>query len=232
MKIQSKFQDYYDSRQYNLGEDVFYNRNMNLRVLENGIVKEPKCISYCDTIFIKYLSSSHRDIKSKTHGILSELYFNIVFIGDKIIPYCTLYFGNYKGYISGDQIEYKNIFSSDDIIDVQQIPSFFIRRCKDHLNDNYSSLFMQIRKISKEPIISFSSYNNYSGVSDLVKMNRGTTLNPSLKELGLSKIVEPNIVIQELEMFIKKHSNIEKEVEFSNELKILNAGFDKNSFRY
>lgn len=232
MKIQSKFQDYYDSYQYNLGEDVFYNRNINLRVLENNIIKEPDYLKSCNYIFKKYLPNRTEDINWKTNDIISEMYFNIIFIGDKIIPYCTLYFGDYYHYIIGKNIKYINIFDIEDVIKTSEMTHYNIRMLKNHLSANYSTLFDKIREITTEPIISFSSYNNCSSCSNLIKMNRGTTLNPSLKELGLNKIIEPHIIIQELELFIKKHRNIEKEVQFSNELKIQNAGFDKNSFRY
>ena len=232
MKIQSKFQDYYDSYQYNLGEDVFYDRNMNLRVLEGVLIKEPDYLEACNDIFRKYLpnKSENTDWKSKrTH---SELLFNIVFIGDKIVPYCTIYYGKFIDYLIGDKIEYRNLFSLEDI---HNVPDMSVRRrirdFENHLIKDYTSLSNKIREIITEPIVSFSSYNNYTGCSDLVKMKRGTMLNPSLKELGLSKIIEPHVIIQEIELFIKKHSSIEKEVKFSNELKIQNAGFDKNSFR-
>lgn len=232
MKIQSKFQDYYDAYQYNLGEDVFYNRNMNLRVLENEIIKEPSYLEECNDIFRKYLpnKSENTDWKSKrTH---SELLFNIVFIGDKIVPYCTIYYGKFSDYLIENNVEYQNIFFLEDAHNISEMSVYRrIRNFENHLSKDYTSLFNKIREITKEPIVSFSSYNNYSGVSDLIRMKRGTTLNPSLKELGFSKIIEPHVIIQELELYIKKYNNVEKEVQFSNELKIQNAGFDKNSFR-
>lgn len=229
MKIISKFKDYYDSETYNLGEDVFYDRNMNLRYIENNIIKEGTEVKNCIEIFKKYLPRYYTPFKRyKTKDIKQELYFNIVFIGDKIVPYCTLYFGDYYNYIIGKNIEYINIFNND--ID-NTLHTDIIRRSKNHLNTNYFTLFNKIREITKEPIVSFSSYNNYSNISNLIKMNNGVMLNPSLKELGFSKIIKPSEIIQELELFIKKYNNVEKDIKFSNELKILNAGFDSKSFR-
>lgn len=52
MKIVSKFEDYYDVYQFQLGENVYYDRNMNLRYVEknewnNFISKfEKKTISF------------------------------------------------------------------------------------------------------------------------------------------------------------------------------------------
>ncbi len=77
--------------------------------------------------------------------------------------------------------------------------------------------------------MSYSSYRNNK--SDYIKMRESTMLNPCLKDLGFSKILEPNIVIQELELYINKMNLQEKKIEFSNDLKITNAGFDKNSFK-
>ena len=49
--------------------------------------------------------------------------------------------------------------------------------------------------------------------------------------IGFSKIMSAQNVIQEIELFLNKISNTETDIEFSNNLKIINAGFDKNSFR-
>ena len=62
-------------------------------------------------------------------------------------------------------------------------------------------------------------------------MNTAVVLNPRLKEIGFSKIMSAQNVIQEIELFLNKISNPETDIEFSNNLKIINAGFDKNSFR-
>ena len=62
-------------------------------------------------------------------------------------------------------------------------------------------------------------------------MNTAVILNPRLKEIGFSKIMSAQNVIQEIELFLNKPCNSETNKEFSNDLKIINAGFDKNSFR-
>lgn len=235
MKIQSKFQDYYDSFQFDNGEDVYYNRNMNCRYLDTrGLIISSPDIIECDKIFQKYLPN-RSDIKQQTSRNSeikrSVLTFNIIFIGNKIVPYCSLYYGDYFDYITGKNVEYINIFSLDDINNQFELTNFRLKYIKEHLTKNHRDLFNKIREISKEPIISYSSYKNKNNISEYIIMRYGTMLNPSLKELGLSKIVESSQVIQELELFIKGNVTVEKEVQFSNELKIQNAGFDEKSFR-
>ena len=230
MKIQSKFQDYYDSFQFGNGEDVYYNRNMNLRYLDSrGIILSSPDILECNKIFQKYLQNNMRDVDLKQRKTISTLTFNIIFIGNKMIPYCIMHYGDYFS----EKVEYTNIFSLEDLdsIDKLYLSNFRLKYISKHLTKNYQDLFNKIREISKEPIISYSSYKTNIDISEYITMKSGTMLNPSLKELGLSKIIDPLQVIQELELFIKENLTIEKEVQFSNELKIQSAGFDKNSFR-
>jgi len=230
MKIQSKFQDYYDSFQFGNGEDVYYNRNMNLRYLDSrGSILSSTDILECNKIFQKYLRNNMRDTDWKQRKIISTLTFNIIFIGNKIIPYCIMHYGDYFS----EKVEYANIFSHNDIelIDKWYLSNSKIKYIKEHLAKNYQDLFNKIREISKEPIVSYSSYKTNGIISEYIAMKPGTMLNASLKELGLSKIIDPLQVIQELELFIKENITVEKEVQFTNELKIQNAGFDKNSFR-
>ena len=53
-------------------------------------------------------------------------------------------------------------------------------------------------------------------------MNTSVVLNPRLKEIGFSKIMSAQNVIQEIELFLNKISNPETDIEFSNNLKIIN----------
>ena len=170
-----------------------------------------------------------RDVDLKQRKTISTLTFNIIFIGNKMIPYCIMHYGDYFS----EKVEYTNIFSLEDLdsIDKLYLSNFRLKYISKHLTKNYQDLFNKIREISKEPIISYSSYKTNIDISEYITMKSGTMLNPSLKELGLSKIIDPLQVIQELELFIKENLTIEKEVQFSNELKIQSAGFDKNSFR-
>lgn len=237
MKIISKFQDFYDSYQFNYGEDVYYDRNMNLRKLNqiNGydFIEDSPLIRNCTELFKKYLPRdlSSCDYKTKTNSNL--ITFNIVFIGEQIIPYITLFqdgnFLNIK-----DSINFYDIDSFESFYNESKIfKGYTIKNVRNHFKQNYIDLYNKIRIITKEPIISFSNYRNEdSNISRYIQMTFGTMLNPSLKELGFSKILDSLFIIQELELFIKKYNNIEKNIEFSNELKINNAGFDKNSFKY
>ena len=64
MKIVSKFEDYYDVYQFQLGENVYYDRNMNLRYVEknewnNFIVKDSELIRKCNDFFRKYLPNNY-----------------------------------------------------------------------------------------------------------------------------------------------------------------------------
>ncbi len=63
---------------------------------------------------------------------------------------------------------------------------------------SHIDLYNAIRNITKVPIVSYSSYRNNK--NDYIKMSESTMLNPCLKDLGFSKKLEPNIVIQELEL--------------------------------
>lgn len=239
MKIVSKFQDYYDSYQFRYGEDVYYERNMNLRefVKEKRsnfmICKESNLVIECNEIF-------HKFMKTNFYTIENQVSFDICFIGEKIVPFITVFDTKYS--YSAKKFDfffnYEDLFNYLEIMKKKDnfLENFYIKntlkKAEEHFNRNFIDLYNNIRSICKEPIISYSAYRNNSDINEIIKMNSKTMLNPCLKELGFSKAIDPFIVIQELELFIKKLSNVEKEVEMSNEIKILNAGFDKHSFKH
>ena len=233
MKIVSKFEDYYDVYQFQLGEDVYYDRNMNLRYVEknewnNFIVKDSELIRECNDFFRKYLPNNYcMSYKADEQEALS---YDICFVGEKIIPFITIYNSKYLP----DATSFKFIHSIEEwnlYLESKQnyISSKLLSYVNEHFAKSHIDLYNAIRNITKVPIVSYSSYRNNK--SDYIKMSESTMLNPCLKDLGFSKILEPNIVIQELELYINKINLQEKNIEFSNDLKITNAGFDKNSFK-
>ena len=231
MKIISKFSDYYDSCTYMCGENIVYERNMNLRKEVKGTYKYNKKIHTTHTIIQdspqikeikeiidKYITNWLGYIKSynKPYSIHFRAF---VIIGDKFYPFIE------ENYYDKDNkfIKRELIFDYTSDIDYHY---------KTHIIINYNDMIKKIREISNEPIISYSSYEQKEDVSYYIKMNKGVMLNPSLKELGFSKLIPAHEVIQEIEMFINRINNVETDVEFSDKQKLNNAGFDKHSFKH
>lgn len=238
MKIISKFSDFYDSSQFYCGENIVYERNMNLRTIEktnfgSEIIKDSEQVNELYKLYKKriskmgYNSNYNLDYKSNNRLIIEHC---LVIIGEKIIPYISLTNENQKN----ENIKFFNYDDFKNYTDqIENILSFIsFAKYEGLFKENYIDFYKDIRNITNEPIISFDGYKDSYDVPSIIRMHTFATLNPNLKKLGLSKIIESNIVIQEIELFINKLNNIEKEIKFENKLKIQNAGFDEFSFKH
>src|SRR5574344_1486269 len=109
MKIVSKFEDYYDSLQYNYGENVYYERNMNLRNIEKEkycsgwLIKDSPLVNECEEIFKSYIRNYNY------HNY--HYYLSVCIVGEKIIPFVTVF--NKKTYYESDKFDF--IYTKEDI---------------------------------------------------------------------------------------------------------------------
>lgn len=227
MKIISKFQDYYDGCIYLCGENVVYNRVMNNRVPNNdrkyhkGIFKSDGNIIELDKIYRDYYRVYiDRNIRTSNYISLS-----IIILGETIIPFVTIQDGESYSFIYTLK-DTKELFEGENSIHSSYRPSI-----EEHFTKNHIDFYNKVREISKDVIISFSEYRDDWQIPNVINMNTFVTINPKLKNLGLSKFLAPHLCIQEIELYINKINTKDTSVEFSDCVKIQSAGFDKKSFR-
>jgi len=232
MRIISNFQDYYDACQYMCGEDVVYERIMNNRKKvisknllgqnEFKIIEDPR-LKDLEKLYFSYFGRNPFG-RNQT---------SLFFIGEKIVQFL-----HYKIEIKNDkngEISYIDnfLYNEEDIFDYYDKEIKFLNKNayikdKNKLNDFQH----KVREIVPEvPLIYFGTYesglyeNNHTKITHI-------TLNPMLKKFKFKNKMDSFEVIQEIELFLKKYNSIEKEVDFSDKEKIIQAGFDlKTSFR-
>jgi hypothetical protein len=207
MKILSNFKDYYDYSCSFHDDHMVYKRNLNgyqYRSSKNNgqiLIFNKGLITKLNSIFKQFSF----DIKKP------ELRASWIIIGEKIIPFIT---EKNKGHIF--HYEYQSLDG--------KIKSFYKAQVKEHFSKSHLDLYNKIRAVSDIPIITYSSFEDNSSL----RMLPGTNLNAKLKDLGLSKVLDGRVVLQEIELFLGVKNNV---VEIDNNSKIKAAGFDKNSFR-
>lgn len=252
MRIISKFEDFYDYLQYGHGESIVYERNMNLREQNknDSYPKHDKVIDKLNLIFKEYFNTFAIHGNRNVYGLQDKngvFSFDILIIGEKIIPYLR-YFEN--------KIDFDNItrganpknnvkiFNINDLKllyqenNIQEEWKVYNKYFEEHLNGNYIDLYNKIRKLTNAPIITRSSiisedaYKDTRDISYWLDMKRGVNLNPSLKRLGLSKYIDPYMIIQELELYLSKIQNPEQKVILDDKTLRDAKGFDNRSFKY
>lgn len=228
MKIQSSFDDFYDYASYYLGEDTYYKREINDRQLEN----------MCGNIFYKDNPSLNLDELNKTFNkykiytyspytrnikyICNETYNvkTILILGEKVIPFYIYTVATYIPEKGTHTMEY-----------AAAKPHQLSKAEQTWLTSNFINLYNAIRSICKEPIILFSSIKSDDSVHDRHKLSFGTTINPQLKQIkGIQSLLQPEQVIQELELYLNKEQNIVHITD--DKTKRDSAGFDKHSFKH
>ena len=223
MNIQSNFGDYYDSCSYMCGENVFYKRIINNRVLVGGnknewgytqhkrFTEDNKLLSNLHSVFNKYTPIGDCAV---------------LLIGEKVYSFILRRTVNYteapKDMYSNPKDIYKYHISFEGNTPQE----------KQHLAANYIDLYNAIRVIDTSPIILFSSYRDQTDQHSGQEMDTPVVLNPQLKRIGLSKFIPNYEVIQELELYINNCTNTESTITLSDVQKANNAGFDKHSFRH
>jgi len=220
MKIISKFKDYYDFSCTYIDNSIVYERTLNdyTRVIKKEefytsdmIIGDNKTISDLNDLFAKNILLFR--------GI-DFLSCSFIIIGDFIKPYISYTKDN-------KVIAIDNLYS---VLELLPEHKYLHKHVKNFMDLNYMELLKKIRKISSAPIVSYSPYSDPWDTADNIKMKRGSNFNSNLKSLGIHKLIEGPIVIQELEMFLRKEDS--SDIVLSNNNKITNAGFDlKNSFR-
>lgn len=227
MKIISKFSDFYDSCSYMCGEDIVYERNIDNIVF---IKEEFSSKIYQRDLVVKDLNELYKNIYSPyrkyrlTNNQFLYLTKSFLIIGEKLIPYVEICRDDSKKIV----FTFEKLSS---IMDTQPINWWSKNNYQNYFEMNHNDFHKKVRKFSNAPIISFSDYEDEWSVPEPIRMLSGCCLNPSLKKLGFSKILQASEVLQEIEMFINKLNTQEKEVNMSDKVKIHQAGFDKNSFR-
>lgn len=222
MKIISNFSDYYDGCQYMCGEDTVFPRYLNNGSWKNSKHSSDLLWEFDEEILKKSSEIFKKELKNygyvKNSYIASE---NILFIGEKIIPFIVYEKREYGE--NSDRIFYFELEEA-----LKNNINFARKNIKNFFNKDFTSLYNKIREIHNDVIVLYSSFSSYEG-SFNEKIRRGTNLNPKLKDLGLSKFLEPHEVIQEIEMFLNKEKV--KNTTFTDKEKLHQAGFDKNSFK-
>lgn len=214
MKILSNFTDFYDTCAIYCGEQVFeryYDSNDRFKYPETKLK-------------LGYLY----DIKGKYTKKVRDIDFSILIIGEKVIPFIsTLIIVK-----SGLTYDYKIFMNSDELNPYfdKNLFSFYKSRITEHFESNYIDLYNAVRKVSNDPIVLLSYYNDDYDIPRVARMEGSVHINPNLKRLGFSKLLVSSEVIQEIDMFLGK-LNTPKDVEFSNETKIVQNGFTKDSFK-
>ena len=254
MKINSNFEDYYYSCQYMCGEDVYFERISNLMTLTSNKELYSEKFYKAPTELLNSLNHTFEKYVPKHYKRDNTFHFSIAIIGEKIITFITeivtLNLKEKDNVFESDKFNYKISFhfNYEDFKEKTNLKSdknksrYLYSSCSkilnlanEHFSNSYIDLYNNIRKKCKEPIISYSSYSDSftdSNIPEHLIINKGTNINSNLKRLGFSKIIPSNLVIQEIEIYLNKLNSVEKESNFSDNIKIQNAGFDKKSFRH
>jgi len=222
MRIISKFYDYYDNQCHLIfSKDLVYERVLNDATFiskketskwrnysfKNSVSKveiNKPVLDDLNKVFNKYLQD-----KGNT--------FSLLIIGEKIVPFITRVSGEYNNY------QYDFLYSNEEE-HMTKAEVEFIKR-------DFTDLYNKIREITLAPIVSYSQYEGSYLLSESTRMRYGANFNSILYYLGAQKYLEGFLLLQEIELYLNKLKYQEKEVKFSNEVKIKNAGFDKYSFR-
>ena len=240
MKIVSKFKDYYDCSLYTGYDESLFFKRENIKCLENpdifaSIKKEIQKVydsekSYNFHSLIKSYRRSWQPEQVEFHK------FFIVFCG-KLYPCCRIEYSkdknkngfyNYKtGYVySFDElIEFLETNNFDYIIgkydsDIGRV--FVNERMKDFFtfqNETFNSFTEKL----KVPYMSFSFYNSEQIECEIC---------PKLSTYQFYKKFDSFSAYQEIEMFMSSVLVSEMKIDvIDDKYKILEHGFDKNSFR-
>jgi hypothetical protein len=235
MKILTNFQDYYDGCALGMcGEkDLVLERYRDNKYI-NEQSEEGKLRKEIKKVFQKYSYGNERNIYK------NQVMYSFVIVGDIIVPFFTIrnyiISVGYKSIVaySIEELEEKiNILNKDEYLRFE-LNKLDKKWLNNFLTKNWDDLLKSLRVVTKEPLISYSLYkDNLDGsIAQKVMMESMLEINPILKKLELIKKLSPEQIIQELEMYLRKEKNQEKEVFFSNKEKIVQQGFDlKTSFR-
>ena len=225
MKIQSSFNDFYDYASYYLGEDTYYRRETNDRQLHtvcgSSFYKDNPClnIDLLDEVFKKYGIR----IGDYNPRIKRDQVYNtpaILIIGERIIPFFIHTIATYIAKNDAFTLQYA-------IANMHQLS----KREQTWLTNNFTDLYNALREICKEPIVLFSSIESDDSIHNRHKLRFGTTINPQLKQIkGIQSLLQPEQLIQELELYLNKEQNIVHITD--DKTKRDSAGFDKHSFKH
>lgn len=240
MRILSKYTDCYDYVQY-IGEynnrDIVFDRNENQKQVNNKYVLMNDDIDKISSLYYKFLKHNGIDrsrivlcyennVTISLGIIIIGEYFHPVLIIKSILnehntskPTVTNMFVHYtldltsittniniiKQHIKNNKFNYYE-YIADDLI-------------KKHFKINYTDLYNNIRKFIKNPIILIEDYGNI------------TIDHCNLKKYKINNLISNEQIFQEIEMYLGKLKSIEKDTEFSSEIKRDYAGFNEWSFK-
>ena len=214
MRIISTFADFYDGCSYGCGDNTVVFERENDR-----ISKDDK-----DT-----LSNIYRDYYGSYNSYdRTRIYYNsIVIIGEIIIPYI----GHFSRNFINSTITLDVLMSKEDIQNSFYLLNHHRPRMIEHLNKNHIDFYNKVREVTKEPLIAFTYHSDSFTLPLKHRMDGLVHISPNLKRMGLSKVLEPHMIVQEIEMFINKLNSQEKIVQFTDKEKLVQNGFDNNSFK-
>ena len=222
MRIISKFDDFYDYNcQFICSKELVYERNLNdSKFISKKETSKWKNYSFKNSVSKVEINNEVLDKLNKTFNFYlqdRDSNFSIIIIGEKVIPFITRVSGSYNDY------KYEFLYENE-LENMTKKEQTFMKR-------NFNDLYNKVREITKAPIVSYSIFEDSFLEPEPIRMRRGANFNSILSKLKLQNFIEGFLLLQEIEMYLNKEKYSEKEVKFSNEIKIKNAGFDKNSFK-
>ncbi|MBE0468068.1 MAG: hypothetical protein IBX55_00990 [Methyloprofundus sp.] len=263
MKIISKFEDYYDFCGYICADEKTWPRVLNLseaqplrkgqssQVIHRASVLANLNAAYKDKIGlgrvyyhtnctnIERLNLSRKERQAlkaarNKHDIDGKASF--VIIGDKIFPFVTFRF-SFKTF-GDNSVQDKHIFAYDlkfaqKIIGTEE--SHWNKDIQNHFaGKQKEDLLKAVRNLTNEPIVIFSPYEDpLMSMPDNLRMLSGANINGVLKRVRFHEYMEPQFVMQEIDMWLNKIKTNETIIEFNNSHKIESHGFNKKtSFRH
>lgn len=233
MKIVSDFQDFYDCMQgMGIDKKIHYERMTDIKfnILvpsdhfpDSGI----KFLNYRSV----YISGKWERNKSvvKSFLLLAGKSYPFVYLESNETYYWTYKdFENYyleKYDYTIEEINNSKNTNSSMSSEKQSIKDY-LRQTKRHFDNVLpKNKIVEAHRLLSSPIILM----NHVCTTD----ERYVTINPCLKDIGFSKVLQPHEVFQDLSMFIGAELNPEKEtVEISDKDKVVGHGFDNKSFKH
>jgi len=235
MKIVSKFSDSYDYLQY-IGEytkdDIIYIRSKNNKQIGNNMVSLDNEIDIIHKILYGHFNNTQEykfypSYKNRNDFVYINL--GLCIIGEKFFPYIHLkkIIVNGMGMPPSSINIYLYEWNKDYFIEsinsliagnLSDHSMWKFSDTKQHLRTNYENLYLKIRKIIDNPII-------------LTSTSKGISIDGSLKNKNIKSIIKNEDIFQEIEMYLNKLRNEEKNVIMSDIIKRDYAGFTPCSFK-